>query len=189
MRFEIKAITKLILMLTVLLFPILAQAQVLNGDFNAGGADWASYADSGFATSFPVTGGIPDGFAKLESGFQNQGGRACITQTFICSTPDGGSECTIGFDYFLTPVDAAPGTGRITVVIDGIVSVVVDHGTQGWEFISYVVPCGQHTIEICLEVDPVNNSWVGGIDNVRAECTGTVANEDHSWDYLKSMYR
>ena len=177
------------IVLSISLLTGVALADVMNGDFANGVADWNPTADLGLGVSFPAAGGTPDAYALLESGFQNDGGRACILQTFICGDPSQGTECTIGFDYFLTPIDAAAGSGRLIVIIDGIESVVVDHGTQGWNFVSYVVPCGPHTIQFCLEVDPVNNAWQAGIDNVRSECTGSVPNEALQWDGIKSFYR
>ncbi len=183
-----KSLTAL-MVLGITLFAVSAMADVMNGDFSNGGMDWTVLPDPGFGASFPAAGGNPDGYALLESAFQNPGGRVCILQTFICGDPDQGTECTIGFDYFLTPIDAAPGSGRLMVVIDGIVSVVADHPTQGWNFVSYVVPCGLHTLQFCLEVDPQNNAWQAGIDNVRSECTGGVPNEARHWDGIKSLYR
>jgi len=175
--------------LAFVLLAVPALADVSNGDFENGGADWIGTADPGLGVSFPAGGGNDGGYARLESDFQNGGGRACISQIIQCGDPDDGTECTIGFDFKLTPIDAMPGTGRIIVTIDGVTDVVIDTGTPDWEFVSYVVPCGEHTIEICLEVDPQDNSWVACIDNVRAVCTGGVPNELGSWSRLKSLYR
>lgn len=176
--------------LALVLLAVPALADVTNGDFENGGSDWIEFADPGLLASFPATGGIDGGgYARLESDFQNQGGWICITQTFQCGDPDVGTECTIGFDYRLTPVDAGLGTGRIIVVIDGVIDIVTDVENPDWEFVSYVVPCGEHNIQICLEVDPTDNAWVACIDNVRAECTGIVPNELGSWGSLKTLYR
>jgi hypothetical protein len=180
-------VTMLVLMIT--LMATVAMADILDGEFSNGGGDWAVMADPGFSASFPAAGGNPDAYARLFADLQNMGGRVCISQTFLCGDIDQGTECTIGFDYFLSPIDAAPGTARIIVVIDGIESIVVDHPTTDWEFVSYVVPCGPHTIEICLEVDPQYNMWEACIDNVRAECTGQVPNDVMLWDGIKSLYR
>jgi len=178
-----------LLVLGTTLIAISAMADVLDGDFENGGGDWQVFADPGFSASFPAAGGNPGGYARLYADFPNVGGSVCIMQTFLCGDPDQGTECTIGFDYNLTLIDAAAGSARIIVVIDGISSVVVDHATSDWEFVSYVVPCGPHTIEICLEVDPEHNMWQACIDNVRAECTGGVPTEAQHWDGIKSLYR
>jgi len=178
-----------VIILVGLILPAGVSAQVMNGDFESGGMDWMDSADPGFGVAFLAAGGNPGGFAELTSNFQNPGGRACISQTILCGDPDAGTECTIGFDFRLAPVDAVPGSGRIVVTIDGVESVVVEGPTQGWDFVSYVVPCGVHVVEICLEVDPQYNAWEAGIDNVRSECTGTVGTEDSNWDALKSIYR
>jgi len=179
-------------LITVILLSLVAStamADIMDGDFSNGGGDWTVSADPGFSATFPGTGGIPGAFARLYADFPNTGGQVCISQTFMCGDVDQGTECTVGFDYILTPIDANQGSARIIVIIDGFVSVVVDHATADWESVSYVVPCGQHTIEICLEVDPDHNMWEAGIDNVRAACTGGVANEIRQWDGIKTLYR
>ena len=176
-------------MVAAMLLAVPAMADIIDGDFENGGVDWNGNADPGLGVSFPPGGGNPGGYARLESAFQNNGGQACILQTFMCGDPTVGTECTIGFDYKLTPIDADPGTARIIVAIDGVTDVVVDMETPGWEFVSYVVPCGLHVIEICLQVDPENNSWVACIDNVRAECTGEVPETPSSWSRVKGLYR
>jgi len=175
--------------LALVLLAVPALADVSNGDFENGGVDWNPTFDPGFGVSFPPAGGHDGGYASLESDFTNIGGRACILQTIQCGQPDDGTECTIAFDFKLTPIAAVPGSGRIIVTIDGISDIVVDMPTPDWEFVSYVVPCGVHVIEICLEVDPFENAWVACIDNVRAVCTGGVPNELDSWGSLKSLYR
>jgi len=175
--------------LAFVLLAVSALADVMNGDFENGGSDWIEFADEGLFASFPLDGGNDGGYALLESDFQNLGGFVCISQTIQCGQPDPSRSCTIGFDFKLTPVDAAPGSGRIIVSIDGVTDVVVDVGTLDWEFVSYVVPCGVHVIDICLEVDPTDNRWVACIDNVRAECNDVVPNELDSWGSLKTLYR
>jgi len=166
-----------------------AAADPVNGDFSSGGSGWSDSADPGLGVSYPTAGGNPNGYARLESDFTNAGGQACIEQTFECGLPGGGTSCTIGFDFFLEALDALPGSARLVVEIDGIADVVTDVSTQGWEFVSYVVPCGTHTVRICLVVDPSFNSWAAGVDNVRSECTtDPVANEHVNWSTLKSMY-
>lgn len=183
-----KSLTVLIV-LSISLLASTAMADIMNGEFDGGPTDWNPNSDLGLGISFPAAGGNPGAYALLESAFSNTGGSACIMQTFICGDPSQGTECTIGFDYFLNPIDAAPGTARLIVIIDGITSVVVDHGTQGWNSVSYVVPCGSHTIQFCLVVDPENNAWQAGIDNVQSECTGGVPNETFRWNSIKSIYR
>ena len=174
--------------LATLLAAMPAQADVNNGDFENGGADWIANAPADWGVSFPAAGGNPDGYAAIRSPFSGPGGIACIIQTFTCGDPDDGTECTIGFDYRLDPIDAAAGTGRIIVYIDGIESIVVE-GQSDWETVTYVVPCGVHVIELCLEVDPENNSWQACFDNVRSECSGPVSTDAHTWTNLKSLFR
>lgn len=185
---SIHAAKVIMIMMLALLSPLTAEADPANGDFESAGSDWTATVDPGLGVSFPAAGGQPGGFALLESAFQNPGGRACIEQTFECGAPGGGTACTIGYDYFLELVDGVPGSGRLIVEIDGVMDTVVDLTTPGWEFVSYVVPCGTHTLSICLEVDPQDNRWIAGVDNVRSACTGPVSEQETSWSTLKSMY-
>ena len=174
--------------LATLLAAMPALADVSNGDFENGGFDWAVNAPADWGVSFPAAGGNPDGYASIRSPFSGPGGTACIIQTFTCGDPDSGTECTVGFDYRLDIVDAGPGTGRIVVWIGGVESVVVE-GQSDWETVSYVVPCGVQDLGLCLEVDDENNSWQACFDNVRAECTGPVSTDAHTWTNLKSLFR
>jgi len=175
--------------LAVVLASVPARADVLNGDFENGDVDWNYNGPADWSNGYPPAGGNPDGYAFISSPFQGPGGIACIIQTFTCGDPDDGTECTIGFDYRLTPVDATPNSGRIKVFIDGVESVVVEGETPDWESVTYVVPCGVHVIELCLEVDPENNSWRACFDNVRAVCTGSVPTDASTWTNLKGLFR
>ncbi|HOX24331.1 MAG TPA: hypothetical protein PLL30_01080 [Candidatus Krumholzibacteria bacterium] len=165
-----------------------SRADVINGDFENGGSDWSPNLPPDWSAVFPPAGGNPDGYAMIRSPFAGPGGIGCIIQTFLCGEPEGGTECTIGFDYRLEQIDASPGSARIKVLIDGAESVVTDVPTD-WASISYVVPCGVHVMALCLEVDPENNSWVASFDNVRAECTGSVPVDASTWTSLKGMFR
>ena len=166
-----------------------ALADVTNGDFQNGNAGWSETSDPGLGVTYPPGGGDPDAYAHMESDFTNLGGSVCISQTFICGDPNDGTECTMGFSYNLMPIDAVPGSAQITVNIDGFSDVVTDVATTGWEDVAYVQPCGTHTIEICMVVDPSNNAWIGQIDTVRAVCTGGVSNENDNWGTMKTRYR
>jgi len=166
---------------------ITAQADVVNGDFESAGSGWTSTGPADWGIDFLPAGGNPDGYAIIRSPFDNPGGMACIEQTFMCGDPGQGTECTIGFDFKLTPIDAAPGSARIKVIIDGVEAVVVE-GETDWDTVTYVVPCGEHTIQLCLEVDPENNAWQACFDNVMAVCTGGVPNEHESWSSIKGRF-
>ncbi len=178
-----------LVILCITLLASTAMASIMNGDFSAGGMDWNPIGSPDVGVSFPGGGGNPGGYARFESSFYNTGGSSCFMQTFTCGDPDQGTECTIEFDYYLTPIDAAPGTARLIVIIDGISSVIANQATTGWNTVSYVVPCGIHIIEFCFIVDPDNNAWEAGIDNVTSVCTGGVPNEAMQWNGIKSIYR
>lgn len=171
----------------VLLIAVTAQADIVNGDFENAGSDWIPVAPPGWSIDFPPAGGNPDGYAIIRSPFNNPGGMACIEQTFMCGEPGQGTGCIIGFEFRLTPIDAAPGSARIKVIIDGVEDVVVV-GETDWDSVAYVVPCGEHTIQLCLEVDPQNNAWEASFDNVRTVCDGVVSNEHESWSSIKGRF-
>ena len=174
--------------LTILLAAMSAQADVINGDFENGGADWTDNAPADWGVIFPAAGGNPDGYAAIRSPFSGPGGTGCIIQTFTCGDPGDGTECSITFDYRLDPVDAAAGTGRIVVWIDDVEHIVVE-GQSDWETVTFVAPCGVQVIGLCLEVDPDNNSWQASFDNVQAECTGPVSTDAETWTNLKAIFR
>ena len=176
------------LALATLLAALPVQADVINGDFENGGADWTPIAPADWGVSFPAAGGNPDGYASIRSPFSGPGDTGCIVQTFTCGEPEDGLDCTVTFDYRLDPIDAAAGTGRIVVWIDDIERVVID-GQSDWQTVSFVVPCGVQVLGLCLEVDDENNSWQACFDNVRAECTGPVSTDAHTWTNLKSLFR
>lgn len=164
-----------------------AFAQVLNGDFEDGGTDWLTSATSGFAVSFPSTGGNPDGLARLGSGQSNPGGEACIIQTFECGEPGSSSVCTISFDYRFNRLTGDFSSSRLIVTVAGD-TTVLPGGVDEWTSASINVPCGLHTLEICLEVDPSDNAWIADVDNVNALCTGVIPTEAPSWSTIKALY-
>ena len=54
-----------------------AGAQIMNGDFEAGPADWTVLLPPpGWSTGFPAAGGNPNGYARIQSPFGNSGGNA-----------------------------------------------------------------------------------------------------------------
>lgn len=173
----------------LLLSPVLGRADVINGDFENGGGAWSVEAPAGWTADFPDAGGNPDGWARIRSPFGDSGGEACISQGFQC----GGGErdvCVIGLDYRLAAIDAGPFTARIRVTVDSIPlfeSVVGD--SIEWARVSVTVPCGYHVIALCLVVDPGNNGWEAGFDNVVAECLSETPAEAPSWGRIKSRYR
>lgn len=164
-----------------------AVAQVLDGDFESGGADWLTSATSGFAVNFPTIGGNPDGHAEFGADTSNPGGQACIEQTFDCGQPGSGSVCSISFDYRFNRISGDFSTSRLIVTIDGDATALPGN-VDTWTTASFSVPCGTHTLEICLDIDPSDNSWVAGVDNVDALCTGVIPNEARSWSTIKAQW-
>jgi len=182
---------KLLLFLSlavVLCFPAAATAQIQNGDFESGGAAWTPDAPTAWTVDYPTTQGNPGGYLWIMSPFGNSAGTGCAFQEFSCGGADTSSTCTITFDYRLDFVDASDSTAFVTVLVDSTGSFTSPLGTfQGipWTHREITVPCGPHTIRLCLNVEPGNNGWSACFDNVTAACSGTVPVHPMSWGGIK----
>lgn len=164
-------------------------AGIVNGDFAAGGAGWTAWStDPSLVAQFQTYGGNPDDCAVLVADISNPGGRACIAQSFTCGVPGGDTVCTVSLDVRFNILGADLRSSRLIVSIDGSEELVVDP-TDAWTDLSVDVPCGQHDLEICLEVDPDDNGWVAKVDNVSSQCVGVIGNETRGWGPLKQRYR
>jgi hypothetical protein len=164
-----------------------AMAQVSNGDFEAGGTDWQVTQPANWSVTFPPGGGNPNGYARIMSPFGDSQGIACVSQTFVCGdNPD--AVCIITLDVQLTMIDAGPNTGRIIVQVDGVEEYVSPSTDVPWTTITIIVPCGTHTIDLCLQVDTGNHGWAACFDNVRAECDESVSSEHGTWSGIKGLY-
>ena len=53
------------LIVSSLTVPAVSHAQIMNGDFEIGGADWTPGVPAGWSVAFPDSGGNPDGFAQI----------------------------------------------------------------------------------------------------------------------------
>jgi len=165
-----------------------AAADVINGDFEDGGTGWTVVDPGEWSGFFPPAGGNPDGYATMRSPSEDSAGIGCFWQTFMCGEFADDTECTITFDFRLEDFGADPGTGRILLVFDGVTTVLTDVPTD-WQSYTLTVPCGEHTIEFCLEVDEGSHFWVASFDNVVAICSDEVAAEQHSWGAMKGLFR
>jgi len=168
-----------------------ALAQISNGDFEAGSAGWSLSAPSGWSIGV-LPGGNPGDHGHIQSPWGNSAGTACFEQVFQCGEedPTGVSDCIITFDYYLHNLDASSGSGRINVLIDGNVEFSSPPGADWMDWISITlrVPCGLHSIALCLEVDPQNNGWEAGFDNVFSECADSTPTAGSDWSTVKSLY-
>jgi hypothetical protein len=179
--------------LPLLLFAAMpASADNLNGGFESGGDDWFPIFVPPWNVSFPATGGNPNGYALVQSPLNNSQGLAGVLQGFPCGTPGGGSTCLIMFDYRLRQVSAADNTGRVKVFIDNEPDFTSASGNIDWTRTVLVVPCGDHSIGLTLEVDAGNNAWEASFDNVQSFCevTTPVQGGMHSgtWGAIKSAF-
>jgi len=165
-----------------------AFAQIDNGDFENGAAGWNADPAPNWTVEFLAQGGNPDGYARIMSPFGNSEGESCIDQEFECGVP-GDDTCVISFDYFCRWIDSSELAGRVKVYLDGDLEFTSPAENDiDWTNATVTVPCGTHTIALCLEVDPGNNGWEAGFDNVVADCE-SVSSDDETWSYLKAIYR
>jgi len=173
--------------------PSVGFAQVTNGDFEAGGTGWtpdvpATWAVPPAGITFLAAGGNPNGFAHIQSPFGDSGGTGCIEQTFVCGT-DQTAHCVITLDYMHRSIDASAFTGRVKVIVDGNVEFTsAPSNDQPWTTVTVVVPCGTHRLQLCLEVDPGNNGWEAGFDNVRAVCDIPVGATEPTWGAVTKLF-
>lgn len=172
----------------IVLLPARGFADVVNGDFELGGTAWTVQVPANWTADFPPTGGNPNGYASILSPFGNSGGEGCDVQTFQCGNA-GQDTCIIGLDYKLDALDANPLSGRVKIYLDGqlmYTSPPADH--IPWTAVTFTAPCGTHTIRLCLEVDPGNNGWIAGFDNVSAVCDNPNPVERSTWGRIKNVY-
>lgn len=170
--------------------PSITHAQILNGDFESGGADWTPGTPIDWIAAFPDSGGNPDGFGEI-SMFGDSEGRGCINQAFKCGEQGGRTQCEMALDYRLEQLKGDNrASGRVVVRVDGFdvfTSPLV--APQGWQHITFTIPCGFHTIGLCLEADAGPNAWSAGFDNVTSDCMTPVPVTPQSWGAVKALYR
>lgn len=182
----LKPISKLAVA-ALLLCAAVAQADVMNGDFENGALGWAGSSPFNWVIEWPAGGGNPGGYAAIQSPFGGPGGLGIINQTFVCGQPGEQGTCTITVDYSLQQIDASNFSGRILIRIDGVVYTFAPNNA-GWNTATFSVPCGVHVLELCLQVDPSNNGWRACFDNVEATCDGVVPSESTNWGTIKALY-
>jgi len=124
-----------------------ASAQILNGDFSAGGSDWNVVQPPNWTVSFPAAGGNPDAYGRIQSPFGNSGGTGSIFQTFLCGDQAIPGHCVITLDYRLDQLDASAGSARVLILVDGWALYASGPGpTAGWPNIPDQVPYGVHVL-------------------------------------------
>lgn len=178
----------LILLTSLLLAAGTAAAQVLNGDFEAGAANWISTASPGCPVIDP-TGGNPGGCGILPYYTTSATCDGSLTQTFNCGSPGG--DCEISFDY---RVDFLGGVGAVVygLTFDGGNSWPFNTTgvTAGWQSASVTVPCGLVTMTFgIVTATRTIQDWEFRVDNVTASCVDPVSSETPAWGALKAQYR
>jgi hypothetical protein len=163
-----------------------ACAEVQNGDFESGDADWTvDGLPEGWSVDFPATGGNPDGHAVIRTTADGSAdGMVCISQRFACGEGSGPSTCVIRYQVvFATTSDDLLSADLVVLIDDELASVVNDPGD--WHSWSTMIPCGTHEIAFCLETFGASGGWTARFDNVSAECLEATDAEPMSWGRLK----
>lgn len=182
--------TALALALLLIVLPTVSVAQIVNGDFEIPGcAGWTVNKPSAWTIDCPVSGGNPGGYGHIMSPFGNSGGQGCLIQGFQCGTPGVTGNCEIALDFKLDQVDASNNSGRVKIYVDGTLQYTSASMTLAWTHVSFTVPCGFHTLALCLQVDAGNNGWSACFDNVTAQCMPITPAEPQTWGRIKAIYQ
>ncbi len=180
---------RLLLLLAMLILAAPAMAQIVNGDFETpGGVGWTAVPPPIGGMFYPAAGGNPDGFAQIRASGDFTGAMGCFSQVFDCGDDPEGT-CLISLDYTLAMEIGPVGTGFVRVRVDGIMHLESTPAEFiDWTTVEVNVPCGTHTIELCLFVSEVGAEWTAGFDNVGAVCDASVPTEETGWSTVKSLY-
>ena len=176
-----------IALLLALVFPAVAGAQIVNGDFENGGSGWTG-------GTFPSTGGNPNGYGRSESPASgNNGGDYTIEQTFTCGSVGDNGSCHITLDYKLDFLGGTPGFGVVKIIVDRVTMYTSPAGDHiPWTPVAFDVPCGTHRIALDLSItnNTSNHHWVAAFDNVVATSNcGSTATRGGTWGNVKILYR
>ncbi len=189
-----KASSAIVLCLGILL-SLPAAAQINNGDFEAGLGGWASEAPTGWVVSSMSSGGNPDGRALIQNDpYGLSAGHGCILQSFECGASAPNQYCIVSFDYLLQSFGMPGLTVHVSAVIDGAVQFDAAYttSTPAWVSASATVPCGVHTLGLCLDVPPGGvepTFWRVSFDNVTASCHPTIGVQPSPWGAIKRLFR
>jgi hypothetical protein len=183
--------------------PIPAGAQVVNGDFeDPDERGWiGDLPVGGWTATFPDTGGVTGGCARIASPTPDGDDYGCLVQTFTCGQPGGDDVCVITLGYRHANLGAAPRTGGVAIRLDGaaVETTSPEEGQSDWRTISVTVPCGTHTLALCLyrldgpDIDEKGGrfgaggieGWEAVFDDVTAIVTPLSPVEPSTWGRLK----
>jgi len=175
----------------VALLPSLAQADVVNGDFELGATGWLIDNPQNWITEFPTDGGNPTRYGRVRSPALNSGGIGMLGQQFFCGQADDSTGCRITFDYKIDFLDALTGSARIQVQVGDEILYTGPSATTGgilWRNVEIPLPtCGLKTLYLILQVDDGNNAWWACFDNVAGDCQA-VPVEPITWGLIKSRH-
>ncbi|HEX7878576.1 MAG TPA: hypothetical protein VF720_04170 [Candidatus Eisenbacteria bacterium] len=190
-----------------LVTPPMAAGQVVNGAFED--PDEAGWIDDlpvgGWTATFPDSGGVTGGCARIASPTPDGEDYGCLSQLFSCGEPGSDAVCLISVTYRHANLGAAPRTGGVTIRLDGTTILTTDPEEiqAGWRTAAVTVPAGTHTLALCLyrldgpDLDgaPSLRRDIGGIegweayfDDVTAIVTPSSPTRTTTWGKLKWQF-
>lgn len=175
----------------LLMSPAIGAAEVVNGDFEEGETGWTLLPIPNWRVDILPVDGNPGGCARILSSDLNSGGTGCVTvaQAFECGS-DPGFTCEITVDYEHFRGLANPLAARVKIFLDGnLVHTSPPTDKQPWTTVTLSADCGEHVINLCLEVDEGDNGWIALFDNVTARCDSPTPSEEGTWGSIKSLYQ
>ncbi len=169
-----------------------ASAQLPNGDFELGGANWTVDAlPAGWSVYFPSVGGNPGGHALIRApGNGSSREQACIRTRFDCGEPADLTICGLGYQVVLESSYPDLNTARMCVWLDGRIEYCDNaNAYAGWTTWGSAIPCGAHEIAFCLVVEPGSRDWSARFDNVNVVREISVPAAQATWGRVKVRYR
>jgi len=174
-----------------LLLAGIAHADIVNGDFEAGGSGWTVSVPMGWTVTFEPNGGNPSGVARIESPAGGPGGRACIQQTFDCGITNPASVCSIPLD-FRADLGQLEGQATMRIFVNGFEFTPTGLGPDDfeWNHVELGGFCGTDALELCLQVVAGSPRWALYLDNVMSiSFCDVVGIEGSPWSTFKQLYR
>jgi len=197
-----------LLLVMTLLAPGIPAAQVVNGDFEEPEeVGWTDDLPSGgWTATFPDTGGLSGGCARIASPTPDGDDYGCLSQTFSCGVPGGPDVCLISVSYRHQNLGAETRTGGVEIRLDGEPVVVTgrDENGAGWRTATVTAACGTHTLALCLvrvkgaeidgapgKIEPAGDieGWEAVFDDVSATCQPASAVQPGTWSGVKRFGR
>jgi hypothetical protein len=155
---------------------------------------WSGTGLLGWTLSYPDSGGNPTGYLQITSPDDSLAtGEVCASQTFMCGSVADSAKgsCRITLTYKLLKMSGVSYGGHVRIYVDNdLQHTSPPSDSLDWQTLSVTVPCGEHTLRLCLSVDAIApGAWQACFDNVAAQCQMVSPVEPSTWGRIKSIYR